>query len=215
MPPSGRRNHRSPTTARIATKGSQNLPLFIIVRSLGIPKRLNQAARTVQRTDSWTHRAGCKTVDGLREILSVNRGMAGTGHSRLRSRQMDVGNGRIGLGLQNQIRHSLEKRESNAKEEWRFKGAFELSACALLATRRQAFRLPEAASTATVSGCRSSVREMTGKRSARTQTMATASILVLCRGFRRDTIQRNRHSQMAATVIASQTRLRKVSIGSR
>jgi len=44
--------------------------------------------------------------------------------------------------------------------------------------------------------------------------MATASILVLCRGFRRDTIQRNRHSQMAATVIASQTRLRKVSIGS-
>jgi len=44
--------------------------------------------------------------------------------------------------------------------------------------------------------------------------MATASILVLCRGFRRDTIQRNRHSQMAATVIASQRTLRKVSIGS-
>jgi hypothetical protein len=42
--------------------------------------------------------------------------------------------------------------------------------------------------------------------------MATASILVLCLGFRRDTIHRNRHSQIAATVTASQTRLRKVSI---
>jgi hypothetical protein len=48
-----------------------------------------------------------------------------------------------------------------------------------LAAIRQAFRFPEAASTATVSGCKSSVREMTGNRSARTQTMATASILVL------------------------------------
>jgi len=44
--------------------------------------------------------------------------------------------------------------------------------------------------------------------------MATASILVLCLGFCRDTVQRNRHSQTAATVIASQTRLRSVSIGS-
>ena len=44
--------------------------------------------------------------------------------------------------------------------------------------------------------------------------MATASILALCLGFSRDTIQRNRHSQIAATVTASQTRLRKVSIGS-
>jgi hypothetical protein len=42
--------------------------------------------------------------------------------------------------------------------------------------------------------------------------MATASILVLCLGFCRDTIQWNRHSQIAATVTASQTRLRKVSI---
>jgi len=44
--------------------------------------------------------------------------------------------------------------------------------------------------------------------------MATDSILALCLGFSRDTIQRNRHSQMAATVIASQRTLRKVSIGS-
>lgn len=42
--------------------------------------------------------------------------------------------------------------------------------------------------------------------------MAAASILVLCLGSRRDTFQRNRHSQMAARVIANQTRLRKVSI---
>jgi len=81
-----------------------------------------------------------------------------------------------------------------------------------LAAIRQALRLPEAASTATVSGCRSSVREMTGNRSARMQTMATASILVLCLGFRRETVQRNRHSHIAATVTASQTRLSSVSI---
>ena len=49
-----------------------------------------------------------------------------------------------------------------------------------LAAIRQALRLPEAASTATVSGCRSSVREMTGNRRAKKQTMAAASILVLC-----------------------------------
>jgi hypothetical protein len=81
-----------------------------------------------------------------------------------------------------------------------------------LAAIRHAFRLPEAASTATVSGCRSSVREITGNRRARTLTIATASILVLCPGCRRDTLQRNRHSQIAVTVTASQTRLRKVSI---
>src|SRR5271169_2663383 len=83
-----------------------------------------------------------------------------------------------------------------------------------LAAIRHAFRLPEAASTATVSGCKSSVREMTGNRRARAQTMATASILVLYLRFRRDTVQRNRHSQIAATVTASQTRLRIVSMGS-
>jgi hypothetical protein len=44
--------------------------------------------------------------------------------------------------------------------------------------------------------------------------MATASTLLLCLGFRRDTAQRNRHSQTEATVTASQTRLRSVSIGS-
>jgi hypothetical protein len=81
-----------------------------------------------------------------------------------------------------------------------------------LAAIRHAFRLPDAASTATVSGCRSSVSEMTGNRRARTQTMATASIRVLCLGFRRDAVQRNRQSQIAAMVTASQTRLRKVSI---
>jgi hypothetical protein len=81
-----------------------------------------------------------------------------------------------------------------------------------LAAIRHAFRLPEAASTATVSGCRSSVREMTGNRRAKAQTMATASILVLCLGFRRDVVQRNRHSQTATTVTTSHTRLRKVSI---
>lgn len=48
-----------------------------------------------------------------------------------------------------------------------------------LAAMRHAFRLPEAASTTAVSGCRSSVREMTGNRRARKQTMAAASILVL------------------------------------
>jgi hypothetical protein len=53
---------------------------------------------------------------------------------------------------------------------------------------------------------------MTGNRSARMQTMATASILVLCLGFRRETVQRNRHSHIAATVTASQTRLSSVSI---
>jgi len=85
-----------------------------------------------------------------------------------------------------------------------------------LAAIRHAFRLPEAASTAKISGCRSSVREITGNRRARTQTIATASILVLCLGFRRDKVQRYRHSQTAATETASQTRLRKVStIGSR
>jgi hypothetical protein len=83
-----------------------------------------------------------------------------------------------------------------------------------LAAIRQAFRFPEAASTATVSGCRSSVREMTGNRRARRQTMATASILLLCLGFCREPAQRNRHSQTEATVTASQTRLRSVSIGS-
>jgi hypothetical protein len=81
-----------------------------------------------------------------------------------------------------------------------------------LAAIRQAFRLPEAASTATISGCRSSVSEMTGNRRARTQTIATASILVLCLGYCLDTVQRNLHSQIAATVTASQTRLRIVSI---
>ena len=86
--------------------------------------------------------------------------------------------------------------------------------CGALAAIRQAFRLPEAASTATVSGCKSSVSEMTGNRSANTQTMATASILVLCVGFRRDVAQRHRHSQIAATVTASHTRLRIVSIAS-
>jgi hypothetical protein len=79
---------------------------------------------------------------------------------------------------------------------------------------RQAFRLPEAASTATISGCKSSVREMTGNRRARKQTIETASILVLCLGFCRETVQRNRHRQTAATVTTSQTRLRIVSIGS-
>lgn len=82
---------------------------------------------------------------------------------------------------------------------------------ALIASRH-AFRLPEAASTTRISGCRSSVREMTGNRSARTQTMATASILLVCVGFCRDTVQRNRHSQITARVIASQTRLRRVSM---
>lgn len=55
--------------------------------------------------------------------------------------------------------------------------------CGALAAIRQALRLPEAASTATVSGCKSSVREITGNRRATTQSMATASILGLCFGF--------------------------------
>ena len=87
--------------------------------------------------------------------------------------------------------------------------------CGALAAIRQAFRLPDAASTAMVSGCKSSVREMTGNSSARMQTIAAASIVVLWRGFLRETIHRNRHSQTAARVIASQTRFRKVSIDSR
>jgi hypothetical protein len=48
-----------------------------------------------------------------------------------------------------------------------------------LAAIRHAFRLPEAASTTAVSGCRSSVREITGKRRATKQTMAAPCILVL------------------------------------
>lgn len=90
----------------------------------------------------------------------------------------------------------------------------EAPTCGALVASRHAFRLPEAASITRISGCRSSVREMTGNRRARTQTMATASILLLCLGFCRDTVQRNRHSQIAAKVMASQIRLRIVSIGS-
>jgi hypothetical protein len=56
---------------------------------------------------------------------------------------------------------------------------------------------------------------MTGNRRAKTQTMTTASSLVLCLRFRGDTVQRNRQSQIAAQVTASQTRLRIVSIGTR
>jgi hypothetical protein len=81
-----------------------------------------------------------------------------------------------------------------------------------LAAIRHAFRLPEAASTATVSGCRSSVREMTGNRRASTQTIAIDCIRMLCLGFSRDTLQRNRHSQTAAMVTSSQIRLSVVSI---
>lgn len=44
--------------------------------------------------------------------------------------------------------------------------------------------------------------------------MATASILALYLGFSRDPAQRNRHTQIAAKVTASQTRLRNVSIDS-
>jgi hypothetical protein len=83
-----------------------------------------------------------------------------------------------------------------------------------LVASRHAFRLPEAASTTRISGCRSSVREMTGNRRATKQTMATASILLLCLGFCRDTVQRNRHSQITARVTANQTRLRRVSMDS-
>src|ERR1700733_1154234 len=82
----------------------------------------------------------------------------------------------------------------------------------MLAAIRQAFRLPDAASTATVSGCKSSVSEMTGKRSASTQTIATASNLAPCPGEGRDAAQRNRHSQRAARVTTSQIRLRIDSI---
>ena len=84
--------------------------------------------------------------------------------------------------------------------------------CGELTAIRHALRLPEDASTATVSGCRSSVREMTGNRSSNTQTIATDSIRMLCRRFSRDTLQRNRHSQTAAMVTATQMRLRVVSI---
>jgi hypothetical protein len=102
----------------------------------------------------------------------------------------------------------------NAQEERAFNGDFELPVCPPLATSKQWFRLLETVSAGTISGWRSSVSEMTGKSRARTLTIATASILVLCLGFRRDTVQWNRHSQIAATVTASQTRLRSVSIGS-
>lgn len=82
-----------------------------------------------------------------------------------------------------------------------------------LAAIRQAFRLPEAASTTTISGCRSSVSDMTGKKMARTQTIATDSIFLPCFDSIREPLQRNRHTQKAATVMASQIRLRSVSIG--
>lgn len=42
--------------------------------------------------------------------------------------------------------------------------------------------------------------------------MATASVFVLCLGTWREPIQRKRHTQIAITVTASQTRLRVVSI---
>jgi len=53
---------------------------------------------------------------------------------------------------------------------------------------------------------------MTGNNKAKTQTIATISVRELCLGFCRDTLQRNRHSQIAATVTASQIRFRIVSI---
>ena len=87
--------------------------------------------------------------------------------------------------------------------------------CGALAAIRQAFRLPEAASTAMISGCKSSVREITGNRRARAQTIATASIFVLCRGSRRDKVQRYRHSQTAPKDTTSQAILSSASnIGS-
>jgi hypothetical protein len=80
------------------------------------------------------------------------------------------------------------------------------------ATMRQQFRFPEEASTATISGCKSSVREITGNKSARAQTIATVSRKTRARGFRRDTNQRKRQSQRAASVTINQSKLRIVSI---
>ena len=78
--------------------------------------------------------------------------------------------------------------------------------------QRQAFRFPEEASTATISGCKSSVREITGNKSARAQTIATVSRKTRARGFRRDTSQRNRQSHSAASVMISHNKLRIVSV---
>jgi hypothetical protein len=80
------------------------------------------------------------------------------------------------------------------------------------ATIRQAFRFPDDASTATISGCKSSVREITGNNSASVHPIATDSRKTRARGFGRDTSQRKRQIQRAASARTSQSKLRSVSI---
>ena len=80
------------------------------------------------------------------------------------------------------------------------------------ATMTHAFRFPDEASTATISGCKSSVSEITGNKTAKAHPIATTSRKTRARGFRRDTSHRKRHSQRAAKVTINQSKLRNVSI---
>lgn len=84
--------------------------------------------------------------------------------------------------------------------------------CVFAWPRRQRFRLLETESTGMTCGCRSSVNEMTGNNSARTQTMAIASVRKLTRGLRRETLQRKRQIQSAPSAIPNHNRLRMASI---
>ncbi len=99
-----------------------------------------------------------------------------------------------------------------ANVEWVPCAGVACGARAALAIRRQLFRFPEAASMATISGCRSSVREIAGSRSDTTQPMATASTKTRARGFCRDASQRKRQTERAASATISHIRLRRFSI---
>jgi hypothetical protein len=102
-----------------------------------------------------------------------------------------------------------------AVDAWVLEYAADDRAYGVPATRRDEFFLPPTESTTMISGCRSSVREITGNSKDMKQMSATACNLMVCCASRRDAAQRNRHSQMTANATASQVRLRIVSIISR
>src|ERR1035437_3819403 len=105
--------------------------------------------------------------------------------------------------------------ERRAKEDCVPECDFALPPCTAWATSKQCIRLLETVSAGTISGCKSSVSEITGNNRASRQTMAIVSCRTLrCESWR-EAAQRNRHIQSAASVTPSQTRLRIVSIDSR
>jgi hypothetical protein len=95
---------------------------------------------------------------------------------------------------------------------WRFEIGVTCSVRVAPATIRQAFRFPDDASTATISGCKSSVREITGNNSASVHPIAIDSRKTRARGFGRDASQRKRHIHRAASARSSQSKLSSVSI---